>query len=105
VAWGVIMPKFSSRCWVFAVLALIFAGAVPVSAAAKIRCNGANAGQSACVQEFAAQARPRITVHPRYRRLSPYAKRFCRFWLATEYRPSGTVITPQQRCWWYVPRR
>ena len=99
------MPKFVSRCWVFAgVLAVIFAGSLPVSAAARVRCEGAKSG-SACVQEFAAQARPRITVHPRHRRLSPYAKRFCRFWLATEYRVSGTVITPQQRCWWAVPRR
>jgi hypothetical protein len=99
------MPKSGSSCWIFAcVLALIFAGSFPISAAAKVRCDDANL-RSTCIQEFAAQARPRITVHPRYRRLSPNAKRFCRFWLATEYRPSGTVITPQQRCWWYVPRR
>jgi hypothetical protein len=100
------MPKLGSSCWVFAcVLALIFAGSLPISATAKIRCDDTKLGRSACVQEFAAQARPRITVHPRHRRLSPYAKRTCRFWLATEYRPSGKVITPQQQCWWYVPRR
>jgi hypothetical protein len=28
------------------------------------------------------------------------AVRQCRSWLATEYRPSGTVVTPQMRCWW-----
>jgi len=44
--------------------------------------------------------RPHVVIHPRYQRLAPNAKRICRFWLAQEYRPSGTVITPQQRCWW-----
>jgi hypothetical protein len=28
------------------------------------------------------------------------AVRECRSWLATEHRPSGTVVTPQMRCWW-----
>ena len=28
------------------------------------------------------------------------AVRQCVSWLATEYRPSGTVVTPQMRCWW-----
>jgi hypothetical protein len=28
------------------------------------------------------------------------AVRQCTSWLATEYRPSGTVVTPQMRCWW-----
>jgi hypothetical protein len=28
------------------------------------------------------------------------AVRQCRSWLATEHRPSGTVVTPQMRCWW-----
>jgi hypothetical protein len=30
----------------------------------------------------------------------PNAVRQCVSWLATEYRPSGTVVTPQMRCWW-----
>ncbi|MCC6891059.1 MAG: hypothetical protein IT536_21230 [Hyphomicrobiales bacterium] len=30
----------------------------------------------------------------------PNAVRHCRSWLATEYRVSGTVVTPQMRCWW-----
>ena len=38
---------------------------------------------------------PRITVVP----LSRYHRQ-CDFWLATEHRPSGDVITPQQHCWW-----
>ena len=28
------------------------------------------------------------------------AVRQCRSWLATEHRMSGTVVTPQMRCWW-----
>ncbi|MPZ39110.1 MAG: hypothetical protein GEU95_13835 [Rhizobiales bacterium] len=28
------------------------------------------------------------------------AVRQCTSWLATEYRLSGTVVTPQMRCWW-----
>ena len=30
----------------------------------------------------------------------PNAVRQCVSWLATEYRLSGTVVTPQMRCWW-----
>jgi hypothetical protein len=28
------------------------------------------------------------------------AVRQCVSWLATEYRPSGTVVVPYMRCWW-----
>jgi hypothetical protein len=28
------------------------------------------------------------------------AVRQCVSWLQPEYRPSGTVVTPQMRCWW-----
>jgi hypothetical protein len=28
------------------------------------------------------------------------AVRQCKSWLQTEYRLSGTVVTPQMRCWW-----
>jgi hypothetical protein len=57
----------------------------------------------------------RVRVQPAYRHYhdsSPYpradeisapgpgAVRQCRSWLAREYRPSGTVIVPQMRCWW-----
>jgi hypothetical protein len=30
----------------------------------------------------------------------PNAVRQCVSWLATEYRPSGTVVVPARRCWW-----
>jgi len=45
--------------------------------------------------EFAAESRPRITIHPRHE-----AQRHCRSWLAKEYRISGPVIVPRMRCWW-----
>lgn len=44
--------------------------------------------------------RPRITIHPRGGQLPPTAKRYCRSWLAQEYRVSGTVIVPRMQCWW-----
>jgi hypothetical protein len=39
--------------------------------------------------------RPHVRVYP----LSRYYRR-CDFWLAVEHRPSGDVITPQQKCVW-----
>lgn len=67
--------------------------------------------------EFSAQERqrPRIRVTPQqqqpaawpYPRPDDYswpapgpAYRQCEDWYQTEYRPSGTVITPQMRCRW-----
>lgn len=51
--------------------------------------------------EFAAQStRPRITIQPRTTSPGPNAKRYCRSWLAKEYRVSGTVIVPKMQCWW-----
>lgn len=51
--------------------------------------------------EFAAQTtRPRVTIHPRATRPGPNSKRYCRSWLAQEYRVSGTVIVPRMQCWW-----
>ena len=39
--------------------------------------------------------RPHIRVYP----LSRYYRK-CDFWLAVEHRPSGDVVTPQQKCVW-----
>jgi hypothetical protein len=45
--------------------------------------------------------RPHITVHPLAQSYpGPDAVRQCTAWLATEHRPSGTVIVPRQHCWW-----
>jgi hypothetical protein len=55
---------------------------------------------SSYTREFAAQSvRPRITIHPRHRP-GRYSTRYCRSWLAREYRVSGPVIVPQMRCFW-----
>ena len=51
-------------------------------------------------QDLSAQRRPQVTIHPRHRALGPNAKRYCRAWLAREYRVSGPVIVPRQQCWW-----
>ena len=83
------MPKYGS---VFVLIAL--GAALSFGAPAKaIEGSGAS-------QEPAAQAahRPHIVVRPR--RLGPNSKRYCRFWLAQQYRVSGPVIVPQQYCWW-----
>ena len=46
------------------------------------------------------RAPARIRVHPLADYPGPIAVRQCASWLATEYRPSGTVIVPRMRCWW-----
>jgi hypothetical protein len=43
------------------------------------------------------------TPYPRTDNLGypgPNAVRQCTSWLATEHRPSGTVVVPYMRCWW-----
>ena len=40
-------------------------------------------------------ARPRIEIYPR-----PPLYRRCVDWYELQYRPSGTVLYPQMRCWW-----
>jgi len=39
--------------------------------------------------------RPRIEVNPR-----PLLHRRCVDWYVLQYRPSGTVLFPEQHCWW-----
>jgi hypothetical protein len=41
-----------------------------------------------------------IIVHPRNRPLGPNAVRECQAWLEKEYRVSGPVIVPRERCYW-----
>ena len=67
----------------------------------------ARSDHSARVQDFSAQdfsaqvvirrAPPRLRVYPGGRRL---LYRDCDFHLVQQYRPSGPVIVPWQRCWW-----
>lgn len=92
--------------------ALVVCGAFSVGAVAPsvARDAGLNA-----VSDFSAQERqrPRIRVQPQQPSAWPYprpddyswpapgpAYRQCEDWYQTEYRPSGTVITPQKRCRW-----
>lgn len=51
-------------------------------------------------EDYSAQRRPQVTIYPSHRVLGPNAKRYCRGWLATEYRVSGPVIVPRRYCWW-----
>jgi hypothetical protein len=39
--------------------------------------------------------RPRIEINP-----APLLHRRCVDWYELQYRPSGTVLYPQMRCWW-----
>jgi hypothetical protein len=61
--------------------------------------SGGNARQ-ATADEFTAQRRyrtisTRLEVYPSSRQV-----RRCVDWYQIERRPSGTVLTPQMRCWW-----
>lgn len=85
------MAKTTFGLGLVALAGVLLAGG-PVPAAAQDR--DGSTGQ------FATQRRPHITVRPRYRHLSPNARRHCTAWLRVEHRPSGTVLTPQKRCWW-----
>jgi hypothetical protein len=89
----------------FAVLALVVATSAgslaPASASPNDRLAGVlSSDDSRYTHEFAAQSRPRITIHPRRTYPGRNAKRICRSWLAKEYRVSGPVIVPQMRCRW-----
>jgi PhoPQ-activated pathogenicity-related protein len=93
---------------IFALLALtaaISAAMLAPASAEFFGCDNAH-GKTAAVHrytdDFAAQTvRPHITVHPRRsHHLRRNAKRYCRAWLAKEYRVSGPVVVPQMRCVW-----
>ena len=79
----------------------------------EMKMNGLS--ENAVASEFSSQTRqrPRIRIQPNaqppawnyprpgeYSWPGPGAVRQCADWYATEYRPSGTVITPQMRCRW-----
>jgi hypothetical protein len=85
------MPKNRSFFALAVLAAAFFAGAQ------------ANAAENARdTRELAAQTvrRPHIVIRPRRIEPGPNSKRYCRSWLAKEYRVSGPVIVPQQQCWW-----
>ena len=80
---------------------LMFAVAISAATTASARGSQPAVAAEPGAGEFAAQKkRPRVTIYPRRVYPGPYAKRQCYSWLATEYRVSGTVVTPQMRCGW-----
>jgi hypothetical protein len=83
-------------------MARITLGLIAAALAAGLLCGLARpaAAERTYAREDVVRSPPRIVIHPRHRYLPPTAKRHCVSWLAKEYRPSGTVITPQMRCWW-----
>ena len=79
---------------------LVFAMVITTSAAADNRFVGNTVAFSAT--EFVGPSRPYVVIiRPRHRYLRPNAKRYCRSWLTTKYRPSGPVIMPEMHCWWH----
>ncbi len=102
-------------------MVMTFAGAAGLVAApgtspstwAGERASGPD-GLAARATEFSAQQRVQETQPPRQRSrtrvritrprpLGPNAYRECVAWYEQEYRPSGTVVVPKQRCWWVNP--
>ena len=80
------MQRLNGRAVVAAGLALAYATLWPAA--------------DACAQQQQRQARPPARVRVTPRPLGPNAVRQCKFWLAQENRPSGTVIVPREYCWW-----
>jgi hypothetical protein len=77
-----------------AVAALALFGAVPPAAAQTSPLG--QGGPSASLPEAPPpRGRPRIEINPR-----PPLYRRCVDWYELQYRPSGTVLYPQMRCWW-----
>jgi hypothetical protein len=100
------MRIFSSGLAVLLVAGGVLAGSYPAAAVQ----SGVNAGSEFSAQE---RQRPRIRIQRQQPAGWPYprpddyswpapgpAYRQCEDWYLTEYRPSGTVITPQKRCRW-----
>ncbi len=85
------IPRFTVM---MAVAVLVLSG-VPRHAAAQISPLGQ--GQPSFSPPVAppARGRARIEINPR-----PLLYRRCVDWYELQYRPSGTVLYPQMRCWW-----
>ena len=101
------MPKKFSFFALLVLIAAILTGMLAPASAEFFGCEDAHSKRHTVysghsyTEDFAAQpVRPDITVHPRRSHLRRYAKRYCRSWLAKEYRVSGPVIVPQMHCEW-----
>jgi hypothetical protein len=73
-----------------ALLAIVTAAPMPAAAETAV-----HAAAAVTSSDISAQRRPRIRVTP-----GRLLYRECTFRLVQEWRPSGTVIVPRQRCWW-----
>ncbi len=81
-------------------MVLAFSGARPALLAMHLPPVKARATAISTVDDFTAQRRyrtiaTRLEVFPSSRRV-----RRCVDWYQIERRRSGTVLTPQMRCWW-----
>jgi hypothetical protein len=75
-----------------AMLAIVAAAAMPATAETAPAPKAAVTSSDMSAQQ---RVRPRIRVYP-----GRLLYRECTFRLVQEWRPSGTVIVPRQRCWW-----
>jgi hypothetical protein len=80
--------------WIALTLAIVPAAAEP---AQRPPLRGDISAQDLSAQVVIRRAPPRLRVYPGGRRL---LYRDCDFHLVQQYRPSGPVIVPWQRCWW-----
>lgn len=69
--------------------------ATPPSVPALTAAHAAAPAMEFSAQSRRARRRTRVRVTPLRR-----VYRRCVDWYNVEHRPSGTVITPQMRCWW-----
>jgi len=83
------------RMAIFATILGALTLAVP-AAASPVSREAQDAPRSSDVSAQERRPRTRLRVTPGQRLLY----RDCEFHLAQEWRPSGTVIVPRQRCWW-----
>jgi hypothetical protein len=90
----------ASRGWETSMMLRLPLLALSAVVAALLVSVPANAANDKSASEISAPRRTQITVYPRSRYPGRYATRQCESWLAQENRPSGTVLTPQMRCWW-----
>ena len=75
-----------------AMFAIVAAAPIPAAADETV----AALPTAAAPSDVSAQSRrPRIRVYP-----GRLLYRECTFRLVQQWRPSGTVIVPRQRCWW-----
>jgi hypothetical protein len=86
----------------FIIVALGLGGNSPHAMAQDTRAADAKTRLSEQSAQQQQRARTRIEVRPTRRSTypGPNSVRQCVAWLQPEHRPSGTVITPQMRCWW-----